>query len=94
MSKLTPQKQRELILSTLGDAAIKEEEIIEEAGDPYLTPGSRVIMIRGDKKCMLCGKVDETRPYGPHGEEICFECGMKNEELTIRQMNRVLFGET
>mgnify|MGYP007031181474 CR=1 FL=1 len=45
------------------------------------------------QKCELCGKEDETRPYGPNGEEICYDCGIKNKEVTERQMARVLFGE-
>jgi hypothetical protein len=44
-------------------------------------------------KCELCGKVDELRPYGPRGEGICFDCGMKDEATTARQMGRVLFGD-
>jgi hypothetical protein len=32
--------------------------------------------------CELCGKRDELRPFGPHGESICFECGMKDPETT------------
>lgn len=47
-----------------------------------------------DAKCELCGKVAELRPYGPRGENICFECGMKNKATTERQMNRVLYGDT
>jgi len=35
-----------------------------------------------DDTCEMCGQVDELRPYGPNYERICFECGMKNEELT------------
>ena len=31
-------------------------------------------------KCELCGKFDELRPYGPNGESVCFDCGMKDEE--------------
>ena len=34
------------------------------------------------EKCELCGKVAELRPYGEHGENICFQCGMKNPEAT------------
>jgi hypothetical protein len=72
-------------------------ENIEKLGkpiiDPYSTKGSNVIMVRENKKCELCGKVDETRPYGPNGEEICYNCGMKNEKITIRMMNKILFGE-
>lgn len=44
-------------------------------------------------KCEMCGKVDELRPYGPNGENICFECGMKDEETTRKRFLQVLFGE-
>lgn len=88
------KKQKEMIESALGEGVVNEKELIEKHGDPYLTPGSRVIMVRGDKTCELCGKVDETRPYGPKGEEICYECSKKNPEAARRQMNRVLFGDT
>ena len=43
--------------------------------------------------CDLCGNVDELRPYGPKGELICYNCGMKSEEVTNRMMRRVLFGD-
>ena len=43
--------------------------------------------------CFLCGKLAETRPYGPNGEEICYECGMRDVETTNRVMGNVLFGE-
>ena len=46
-----------------------------------------------DDICDSCGKKDELRPYGPKGELICFECGMKNKEVTNRMMKRVLFGD-
>jgi len=46
-----------------------------------------------DDVCDLCGKVDELRPYGPNGELICYDCGMKNQEVTYRMMCRVLFGD-
>lgn len=35
-------------------------------------------------RCELCGSVSETRPYGPNGEEVCFPCGMKDEEAVKR----------
>ncbi len=44
-----------------------------------------IIQQRPDGQCDLCGKIDELRPYGPNGEYICFECGMKDEEATTRQ---------
>jgi len=43
--------------------------------------------------CQLCGAIDECRPYGPNGENICFECGMKDEETTRKQMAKYIFGE-
>lgn len=46
-----------------------------------------------DGTCELCGKADELRPYGPNYERICFECGMKNEELTQARMKEYIFGE-
>ncbi len=32
-----------------------------------------------DGECELCGLVAECRPYGSNGENVCFDCGMKNE---------------
>lgn len=52
-----------------------------------------VIKKEPDDICDLCGKKDEVRPYGPNGELICYDCGMKNPEVTERMMNRVLFGD-
>jgi hypothetical protein len=42
--------------------------------------------------CEMCGVVDELRPYGPNYERICFDCGMKNEELTKQRMDEYVFG--
>ena len=38
-----------------------------------------IIYAERPQQCDLCGKVAELRPYGPHGECVCFECGMKEE---------------
>ena len=43
-------------------------------------------------KCELCGNVEETRPYGPNGERICFSCGMRDEETTMRRLRQHVFG--
>jgi ribosomal protein L37AE/L43A len=43
-----------------------------------------------DGKCELCGMKDELRPYGPNGEWICFDCGMKDEAITAAQFAKVL----
>lgn len=42
--------------------------------------------------CEMCGKVDECRPYGPNNENICFDCGMKDEETTRKKMDAYIFG--
>lgn len=54
--------------------------------------GIPVIEAEPDFLCFMCGKVAETRPYGPNGEEICFECGQKDKATTERMMDKVLFG--
>jgi len=52
-----------------------------------------VIAPEADQQCDLCGKIAELRPYGPNGECICFECGMKDEPTTMKMMGIVLFGD-
>lgn len=42
--------------------------------------------------CELCGAVDECRPYGPNGENICFDCGQKDPETTKKKMAAYIFG--
>lgn len=46
-----------------------------------------------DRTCELCGKVEECRPYGPKGEWVCYDCGMKDEAACERGMNRYVFGQ-
>lgn len=43
--------------------------------------------------CHFCKKVDELRPYGPSGENICFDCAMKDEETTARRFKQHVLGE-
>lgn len=40
--------------------------------------------------CELCGKIAELRPYGKNGENICFECGMKDEPTTVAMFDKRL----
>ena len=51
-----------------------------------------IIILEPEKpqQCDLCGKVAELRPYGPNGECICFECGMKDKATTDRMMGQRL----
>ena len=46
------------------------------------------------QQCDSCGKIAELRPYGPNGECICFDCGLKDKETTKRRMGVVLFGDS
>jgi hypothetical protein len=46
------------------------------------------------RACELCGKVAETRPYGPNGEAVCFSCGMKNERAAERKFQEFIEGES
>ena len=52
-----------------------------------------IIAPEESQQCDLCGKIDELRPYGPKGEKICYECGMKDEEGTDKRMGQILFGD-
>ena len=42
--------------------------------------GIFVIEEQTSQTCDLCGNLEETRPYGPNGEEVCFDCGMKDKD--------------
>lgn len=63
--------------------------------DVFEQGGHRVVLIEPeeDRKCELCGALEETRPYGPDGKRVCYECAMKDKEGTERRMANVLFGE-
>jgi len=43
--------------------------------------------------CAFCGRRAELRPYGPNHENICFDCGMADEDTTARMFRGVLEGE-
>lgn len=51
-----------------------------------------IIALEPPQQCDICGKVAELRPYGPNGECICFECGMKDPDMPQRA-RKLLFGE-
>jgi len=55
--------------------------------------GRGYISAEEPQQCDFCGKIDELRPYGPNGECICFDCGMKDKETTDRMMAQYIFGE-
>lgn len=53
-----------------------------------------VFYIEGEDsaKCEMCGKVDELRPYGPGGKNVCFDCAMLDPEEAKRQFQLRLGG--
>lgn len=55
--------------------------------------GKGYIADEPDSTCELCGIVAETRPYGPKGERVCFDCGMKDEAVAKRQFAKRVLGE-
>lgn len=44
-------------------------------------------------RCELCSTVAETRPYGPQGEDVCFECAMKDEPAARRAFANRMAGD-
>jgi hypothetical protein len=54
-----------------------------------------IIAAELDQMCEMCGKIDECRPYGPNGEQICFDCATtkcEKEQVERRMMNHI-FGD-
>src|SRR6266702_3410378 len=41
-------------------------------------------------RCEDCGAVEETRPYGPNGEQVCFSCMKKDEPAAVHQFAKLL----
>lgn len=84
--------------ATRGRTAAIWERVIADAGRRLTErqggmSGRGYIAAEEDGRCEMCGKIEETRPYGPNGERVCFDCGMKDEKSAKRQMNKYLFGE-
>lgn len=40
--------------------------------------------------CELCTRKLETRPYGPNRAEVCFDCGMLDEDEAKRRFGELL----
>lgn len=60
--------------------------LAEAAGSAHLT----VIASTGTKRCGMCGKVAELRPYGPGGMAVCFDCAMGDEPNAKRIFKAML----
>lgn len=52
--------------------------------------GDHVIIENEYDVCELCGKEEDTRPYGPNGERVCFDCGMKDEPAARRIFTKMI----
>jgi len=48
-----------------------------------------IIEIEEEQVCFYCGKMRECRPYGKGGQQICFECGMKDEDTTNKEFDKL-----
>ena len=44
--------------------------------------------------CSDCGKVEELRPYGINGADVCFDCAMKDEANAKEMMRRRMEGDS
>jgi hypothetical protein len=56
--------------------------------------GRGIIQEEKPQQCDLCGKIEELRPYGPKGEMVCFDCGMKDKEAARKPFGIHVFGDT
>jgi len=57
--------------------------------------GNMIIMDRREPRmgyCEACGTIDDLRPYGLNNENICFDCAMKNPDITDDRMREMLKG--
>jgi len=52
----------------------------------------RLIQEQPPGRCDLCGAVKETRPYGPNGENVCFECGPGSGDPAAVRAAEAAFG--
>ena len=43
-------------------------------------------------RCEDCGNVDELRPYGKNGANVCFDCAMKDEANAAEMFRRRVIG--
>ncbi len=49
-----------------------------------------IIETEEDGICEMCGTVSELRPYGPNNENICFDCGMKDQATSLKKLEERL----
>ena len=53
-----------------------------------------ILLIEVEEKqiCVYCGNMRECRPYGKDGQQICYECGMKDEATTNQEFDKLFEG--
>lgn len=58
--------------------------------------GLGVIAPEPPQVCEMCGTIDECRPYGPNGEQICFNCATTkcDPEQVEKRIAQHIFGES
>jgi hypothetical protein len=64
--------------AAMSEAKRTEQQIAQQLREK----GISVIAVGPEQKCSICGKVEETRPYGPNYTKVCFDCAMKDEDGT------------
>lgn len=57
--------------------------------------GLGIIAPQPDECCEMCGSIDECRPYGPDGANICFTCATTkcDPKEVEKRMAKHIFGE-
>lgn len=50
-----------------------------------------IIFEEPPQRCEMCGIIAECRPYGLNHEEICFDCAMEDEALTLFRAKEAFF---
>lgn len=53
-----------------------------------------LVVIEGESEraCELCGAWEECRPAGPHGEQVCFDCALKDPAAMERYSQKLFDG--
>lgn len=58
----------------------------QRIGDAVIISGEE------DRRCELCGEIEECRPAGPKGEQVCFDCAQKDQQALKRYADRLFNG--
>src|SRR5579872_782208 len=81
-----------------GFAALSRTPVLPSAEDERTDAMTQrvngVVVIEGepDRRCQLCDKVEECRPAGPNGEQVCWDCANKDKAAMERYSQRLFQG--